>query len=368
MNSDERVDLSFRAAEPFVHGLRVAVLLIAATVLFSFSILRSLPLYRPLWLQWVAFVILATLLLMESIFVLRRRSWGSLRWWGLGATVVVSVAAAASLPAEAISTPANWAFGTVGWFGLILLLDRPLSWTVGFLVVHWGVVVGFALLPWPPDRDALLVLASGSLGAIGYPLASAIAATALRRIASRAETAVRQVGELRSAGSVAARVHDQRQQRLRELRETAVPLLQGLAEGTVDPDDRDFQRACAIEAARLRRLFAEADDVDDPLLHELEHCVELAERRGVLVEWERRGSWPSLPVDVRRALTDGPLAVLATAATCARVSIVGTVGELGVSVVADSGALDLSLAPHPAVHVRTVPAGAMLWVEARWTG
>lgn len=56
---------------------------------------------------------------------------------------------------------------------------------------------------------------------------------------------------------------------------TSVPLLQGLADGSLTPDDPDITRACAIEAARMRRLFVEVD-VPDPLRHELTHRADVA--------------------------------------------------------------------------------------------
>jgi hypothetical protein len=38
-----------------------------------------------------------------------------------------------------------------------------------------------------------------------------------------------------------------------------------------------------LAATQLRRLFAENDDVPDPLVHELSACIDVAERRGLAV-------------------------------------------------------------------------------------
>src|SRR5207244_3185595 len=118
-----------------------------------------------------------------------------------------------------------------------------------------------------------------------------------------------------------------RGRRYREVATTAGPLLSGLADGTLDPANPDVVRRCAIEAARMRRLFADSDDRGDRLLHEVRACVDLAERRGVAVDVISDGSWPELPREVRHALTDGPMQVLSTLrpdAQTARVAVVGT--------------------------------------------
>ena len=114
------------------------------------------------------------------------------------------------------------------------------------------------------------------------------------------------------------------------------------------------------------RLFAETDDVSAPLLHELRHCVDIADRRGVLVELHTSGSWTEPPLEVRRALTDGPLAALATAATWARVTVVGTPDAVAVTAVSDSGRLDLPPVRHPTVNVTTGLDRQIFLVEAKW--
>ncbi len=63
----------------------------------------------------------------------------------------------------------------------------------------------------------------------------------------------------------------------------------------------------------MRRLFAESDDVTDPLEHEIHACVDVAERQGKSVQLSIRGARPALPLDVRRALTEPVIAVLAGA-------------------------------------------------------
>ena len=115
-------------------------------------------------------------------------------------------------------------------------------------------------------------------------------------------------------------------------------LLAGLAGGELDPADERVQHRCSVEASRLRRLIAEHDDAPSPLVHELRACADMAERRDVAVTLETAGTLPVVPVQVRRALTEAPIHLLAAARTQARVTVLygADDGEVEVSVVADA--------------------------------
>ncbi len=174
-------------------------------------------------------------------------------------------------------------------------------------------------------------------------------------------------------------MHLDRRRRYHEIADTARPLLAGLADGTLDPADETVVRRCAIEAARMRRLFAESDDIGDRLLNELRACVAVAERRGVLVNLIVQGGWPELPREVRRALTDAPMHVLSTAVGAARVTVVGStevdqrgnaVRTVAVSVLADQPGTPAVSGVEPTetsgVRTTSILDGTRVWVEATW--
>lgn len=116
----------------------------------------------------------------------------------------------------------------------------------------------------------------------------------------------------------------------------------------------------------MRRLFAETDTVDNPLLHELRHCVDIADRKGVEVELDARGQWPVPPVAVRRDLTDAALTALATANSWARVTVVGSVEEVSVNVVADCVEQGEPVLMTTDVRVETFSGDGTVWTEAQW--
>jgi len=358
-----------QTAQRFLLGLRLAALLITSIILLGLSLpnmVHNLPRYRPAWMQLAAFGVVSVILVVEGFLAFYRRSWGRVRWIGLSATIAAAIVSCVSLPAHGGVTLADWAFGTLGWVGVILLMDRRLWELVAFLALYETITITNLVLSGGTDRTTLLSAAAVSINTIGFPLAGAVAAIALGSIARTAENAAYQAEQVRTTEAIAAGLHERRRWRFAHIYETAVPLLQGLADRTLEPHEKMVQRRCAIEAARLRRLFAEIDVAPNPLLHELRHCADVADRKGILVELDSRGQWPDPPVEIRRALTEAPLAALATAVSWARVTVIGNGDILSVNVIADCGAIELPPIGTALVRIRTIIDQETLWVEAQW--
>ena len=185
----------------------------------------------------------------------------------------------------------NWSWGTAGWVGVLVLLRRPLAELGVFLTLE-GLAM-FAVLArdglHQPNVAAFITVLAGSTG---IQVAISVAARTLHVPAQQAADAATREADATARQAVADRIRGARQARWLELRATAEPLLSGLANGTADPADLAVQRACAVEAARLRRLFAEGDETPDPLVHELHACADVAQRRGVAVDIETAAQFP----------------------------------------------------------------------------
>ena len=125
-----------------------------------------------------------------------------------------------------------------------------------------------------------------------------------------------------------------------------------------------------IEAARIRRLFAEADDTSDPLVHELAACIDLVGRRGVVVQLAIRGQCPPLPQPVRRGLTEPALVALTTAVSAARVTLVAVSNRVVLSVVTDGAGPPADATAngtgHEQVDVAWTRQDDTVWMEATW--
>jgi hypothetical protein len=165
-------------------------------------------------------------------------------------------------------------------------------------------------------------------------------------------------------------MHAVRQKRYEWLQHSAARVLGDLASGVSDPVDPDVQRRCAIEAARLRRLFLETEDVPDPLLHEIRGCADVAERRGVIVDLRTVGRLPVVPVEVRRALVEPMIVVLTYTPGRARVTLAAIEDAVSVSVLATVSP-DVQIAspiaqPVEGIEVQHHREEGSLWVETRW--
>jgi hypothetical protein len=364
------VVIADRAAE----GLRYGVLgILGADLVFSFPILLDdASDYRPFWLEALAFAALVGVTALAAIPVLRHRPWGAWRWPLLGTALAAHTAATAAVaPADLFGAP-HWSWGIFGWSAVLLLLDRPVSDLLGTLGIHLGVTVGQVAAVGRADVRTFVGMAVTALVLGGAQVAVWLMGAGTRRAAATAARLATEGERLRTAELVAEQIHRDRQARYAELVDTAGPLLAGLASGQLDPGDPAARQACLIEAARIRRLFAEADDSSDPLVHELTACIDLAARRGVVGQLAVRGECPPLPQRIRRGLTEPALLALATAASSARVTVVAVPDRVTVSVVTDgTGPQPDEPAGHTAreqVDVAWARQEGTVWMEATWVG
>ncbi|MCG5213010.1 hypothetical protein [Streptosporangium sp. KLBMP 9127] len=351
------------------HGLRIATLLVAVVTVFGLgltNLMRYMDRYESPLAQLTALAALGAVLAVEATLLVRGRSWNRLR----GPAIVIVLSASAlsyvTLPDGRTSTTVDWIFGAANWVGIVVLLDRPLRTAVSFLLAHELTALLNLLLLDDPSRGDMARFATGSVTVFGFPLCLAVVASVMRGLSAAAAISRREIEQVRIAEVVAAESHSRRQQRFVELSATTIPLLEGLADGSLRPEDPVVQGRCAIEAARMRRLFAEADNVANPLLHELRHCIDVADRKGVVVELDARGRWPEPPVAVRRDLTEAALIVLATTVSRARVTVTGSADLVSVSVVADCGELNMPSPATPGVQVEALNNDDTVWMEARW--
>ena len=320
--------------------------------------------YRSATDMVTAWLLLGAAIAAGAVLLLRgwRSAWPA--WTLAAAAIVISTAVAAACPpGRMIQT--DWAWGTAGWIGVLVLLRRPLPELGAFLSLE--ALATFAVLARDGlHRGGLAAFITVLAGSVSIQLAVAVAARALNVPARQAAEAATRQAEVANRQAGADSVLAARQARWAALHETAEPLLRQLADGTADPGDPAVRHSCAVEAARLRRLFAESDDVPDPLVHELHACADIAQRRGVAVDIETAAAAPACPPAIRRAATDLAISVLAAARSRARITVTGAGAGFIMSLLADAPA-DMPLPdPGNGLHVSREPDGTDVWVEARW--
>ncbi|WP_229371726.1 hypothetical protein [Umezawaea beigongshangensis] len=349
--------------------VRVALLAVVAALQIGLS---SAPLithhgeYRPAWAADAAFAALALVTAVSAVPVLRGRPLPPVVV-APGTAVVLLASAAATLalpPGGQFSTP-DWSFGLIGWHLMLLLLDRlPLFGAA--LATHVAMTVGHVVATGPSDRAAVGGAGIVVLGVTTFQLAAVAIARVLHRRAGQADELAAQRDRLVTGAALAEqRQLDQRARFAGQLGAT-LPLLAGLADRTLDPREDDVRHRCAVVAAQLRRLFAENDEVPDPLVHEVSACVDAAERWGLSVSLAVSGDAVPVPTAVRRELTGPVVAALARARSRARVSVLRTEEEVRVAVVCDAEGPGPRPAGSPEVEVTCHAHGQQTWTEARW--
>ncbi|MEU3624825.1 hypothetical protein BS329_17935 [Amycolatopsis coloradensis] len=330
-----------------------------AAVLLKWSDFRWTWVSPSMWALFTAMTVLCAVQLLRAGVV--RRPWVI-----VALTLTISVVVALDANGRVFGFE-NWAFGAVGWLGVLASWGRS---AVPLAVVLAGngaaSAAGMVLLA-DPDLQDVALLSMSLAGSAALQVALAYGVRTQRRIVESAVAAAAARAETERHRIAAEQAHAARVQRHEFLQGTAAAVLTGLADGTSDPADPIVQRQCAIEAARLRRLFLEADEVPDPLLHEVRACLEVAEVRGVPVRMSVSGEIPQVPGEYRRDLIEPLVEVLGTARTRARITIWGSGSEVQLSVVADAAEPPSAL-PEGRVRVEWHREGSLLWMQTSWTG
>ncbi|WP_238697946.1 ATP-binding protein [Streptomyces sp. E5N91] len=362
-----------------LHGAQLAALLISLAAQFGLSLQQLTAyqgVYRPSWAQTAAYVCLVAVAAVAALHLLRgRRIPPVVRRWGVGVLLAVSAVCAFTIAPERLTGAQDWAFGLLGWHALYLLADQPVRLFAAFLGAHVGLTVLVVLLAGAPTVARSAAMGVATVSDIGFQLSVGVLVGLFHRLASTAGDEALREEELRTRERLHEETQRDHRERYRALTATTVPLLVGLGHDALNPHDKAVRRRCGVEAARLRRLFAEGDAVPDPLLNELRACVEVIEHQGVTVSLAVRGRPGEVPVEVRRELVDPVAVVLGRVRSTARVTVVWTSRAVHVSVVGEDGddgcdpaeaARARGRAAEAEVTVVRTTRGADVWVTAGW--
>jgi hypothetical protein len=191
--------------------------------------------------------------------------------------------------------------GTAWLLAMIALSRTALTWVPSGLAV-------FAV------HAVLLIRAEGAsplslaqLEAAGYVLVIALSAFAVLRptlamhasiVARRASLASRSAAER----AAAAAIQQDRRNRLALLEMEALPLLRGIADGTLDPGADEVRQECARHAAVLRHSLADLALSPDAAVAWLEPALQAASARGLLVNVQVIGDPGDPPPEVAHAV------------------------------------------------------------------
>ncbi len=338
------------------------------------QLVHNRPAFGSFAFQVAMWLVMALAIAAGSVLVLRGTPAMRPAWAVAAIALAASTAAAAASPAGQMLA-VNWAWGSAGWTGVLVLLRRRFTELAWFLAAEALAILGVQVRDGlhRTDLAGFLAVLAWSTGA---QVAVAAGVKALDAAAGQAAAAARSEHAARERAATAEVIRAARQARWLALQESTVPLVAELAAGTADPGDPQVRTRCAVQAARLRRLLAEGDEVPGSLVHELHASADMAERRGVAVEIETAGPLPPVPGPARRVITDAAIAILTAARSKARITLARAASDLpgpsaaatgiAVSFVADTGAAVRLPAVGEGVAIEQQQDGAMLWAEARW--
>jgi hypothetical protein len=216
------------------------------------------------------------------------------------------------------------------WLLVVVALSAP-AWVsvpaaLTVYAVHSALLV---------RAEAVNPLTLSELEAAGYICAAFLIAAAVLRptiavhislAARRASLASRSAAESAAAEAIG----QERRTRLAVLEKEALPLLRGIADGTLDPAASDVRDRCARHAAVLRHALTHGAPAGD-LASGLETALETARERGLLVTVQLVGDPGPAPPRLARAIlatVDGMLGALPPQQVTLTVLAVGDEVEL----------------------------------------
>jgi hypothetical protein len=253
----------------------------------------------------------------------------------------------------------EWSVFGTSWLLALVAVSRPAwEWVSGALLVFTAHFIfsgsAFDTVTLGLTRVTANVYALGAILTIFAairPIMRAQARIALRRAALAGRSATER--------ATVAAIREDRRERLALLELEALPLLRGIAEGSLDPDDSGVRERCAWLATTLRRSLTDrAPDTQDGVLRGLQPALRTASARGVLVDVQVMDD-PGDPAPAVADATRAAVEVLITALPPQQVT-------LTVMTAADGAELYLTFDDPP----RAVPdvglAGDAVPAEAHW--
>jgi hypothetical protein len=275
-----------------------------AVILPSLALLQTVANARDYRQPAVAIVVWLAVLGAGLWLVPRLRS-GGLAAGETAAAIAVAVAAVAAIGAAHRThiTPGSVDLAILGTVWLLLLIVVSHSARVWVPVSLLVFAMQGALLI---REQGLNLLSLSQVGGAGYIIATALIAfaTLLPTLDVHASMAARQASlASRSAAeqAAAAAIRQERGSRLAVLEREALPLLRAVADGTLDPADRDVAEQCARHAAVLRQILTDGASGGE-LVARLEQALKDAAGRGLPVTIQLIGDLGTPAPSVARAV------------------------------------------------------------------
>jgi hypothetical protein len=275
---------------PRIFGMLVAI--------WQLTLLIQIISYQSAYRQaWAAYLVWFGLVAVAFWLVPRTRA-GGLSQRDAAIAIAAAIFAVCMLGWEhrlhGAPQSVDWSvFGSSWLLALVAVSRSAWEWICGavsVMIAHIAFdyeVVGvnaLSLARTAGSVNALVVLLV--IFAALQPTVRTHARLAARRVALASRTAAER--------AAAAAVREDRRERLALLEVGALPLLRGIADGTLDPADPRIREQCARHAATMRRALVDQSPTGAGLLAELGSALTSAREHGVPVEVQVVGN-PGAP-------------------------------------------------------------------------
>ncbi|MCE5287944.1 MAG: hypothetical protein LLG14_01725 [Nocardiaceae bacterium] len=280
---------------------------------------------------------------------------------------VLSPIALLLLPADGLIGGQNWAMGPAGWGLLALLVAAGQPRTVlalSAIVSTWCIDAAIVLVrandPYEFANVGYLVVCVGMMHVFAIVFARILRLSVIHARELDAERT-----RLQTEQAIAAALQADYRERFSNLARTVIPVLKLLADRSISSDDPEVQELARAESARLRRLFAQSDAFDHPLVQHLRRGLDEAERRGVAVGFDLDNRPPDLPVDESGQTVSALNDLIDGASSRVRLVMTSSPSEVTVSVVSDceSELLDSVRDKLDGSRYELTTAGSVAWVR-----
>lgn len=284
--SGEEAERGDAVVQEYASGLpRIFGMLVA---IWQLALLIQIISYRHEYRQlWAAFAVWFGLVGVAFWLVPRTRAGGLTRR-DAAVAIVAAIVAVCMLGWEhklrGAEGSVDWSVFGSSWLLALVAVSRPawewVSGAVSVLIAHVAFdyevtgVTALSLARLAGSTNALVVLL------VIFAALQPTVRTHARMAAHRVALASRSAAER----AAAAAVREDRRQRLALLEVGALPLLRGIADGTLDPADPAVREQCARHAATMRRALVDQSPTGSGLLAGLAPALTSAREHGVAVE------------------------------------------------------------------------------------
>jgi hypothetical protein len=329
------------------------------------ALVAHLKTYHSATVEVCAWLVLFGVITIGARLLLRGVTTVRMVWLLVAVTLAAGAAATLACP-RTDWLRADWSWGAVGWVLVLLLLNRPLGELIGVLLIEAGLTFAVLVVNEGLNRQVIAAFLTVLYASASIQIMLAVAARTMNFTAQVAAEIANSQDKRATRDAVAEELATARTDRYQAARLSIVPLLRSLADGTLNVSDPAVQTRCAFEATTLRRLAAEGDERPNPLIHELEACVDVAYRRGAAVELAVSGSPPALDTQTRRDLAEPVIALLSTTREYARIAVATDPDTVRVSVLTDSAEPISAPSDTAGMSITTGQDDDLQWVEVRW--